>query len=417
MTTGWMKGFTAGLLGAAMMMGTAQAQVKEVLVGSIYPLSGSNAQLGVDCKIAMELAVEIINGEFNFPLPLAKGKGLTGLGGAALKLSFADHQADPQKGRAEAERMITQEKVVGIIGTYHSSVAATVSQVAERYQIPFVSADNSSPSLHVRGLKWFFRPSAHDEMFSAAMFDFYKDIKAQKNIDVPGVALFWEDTLFGTDSAKVQRSLATERGIKVLADIKYRANSPSLTAEVQQLKNSGADILMPSSYTTDAILLTKTMAELGMKPKAIVAQAAGFSEQAFLDAAGDRAVGVISRGSFALDLADKRPWIREVNDMYKKRSGKDFSDSTARQFMGVFVMADAINRAGSTEPAKIQKALQETNISGESTIMPWAAIKFDDKGQNNDATPVLMQWLDGKWKTVWPFRLATAEVVWPMPQK
>lgn len=417
MKTAWMKGFAASLMGAAMIMGTAQAQVKEVLVGSIYPLSGANAQLGVDCKIAMELAAEIINGEFPFPLPLAKGKGLTGLGGAALKLSFADHQADPQKGRAEAERMITQEKVVGIIGTYHSSVAATVSQVAERYQIPFVSADNSSPSLHVRGLKWFFRPSAHDEMFSGAMFEFFKDIKAQKNIDVPGVALFWEDTLFGTDSAKVQRTLASERGIKVMADIKYRANSPSLTAEVQQLKNSGADIIMPSSYTTDAILLTKTMAELGLKPKAIVAQAAGFSEQAFLDAAGERAVGVISRGSFALDLADKRPWIKEVNDMYKKRSGKDFSDSTARQFMGVFVMADAINRAGSTDPMKIQKALQETNISGEDTIMPWAAIKFDDKGQNNDATPVLMQWLDGKWKTVWPFRLATAEVVWPMPQK
>jgi branched-chain amino acid transport system substrate-binding protein len=85
--------------------------------------------------------------------------------------------------------------------------------------------------------------------------------------------------------------------------------------------------------------------------------------------------------------------------------------------MGVFVMADAINRAGSTDPMKIQKALQETNIPGDNTIMPWAAIKFDDKGQNNDATPVLMQWLDGKWKTVWPFRLATSEVVWPMPQK
>jgi branched-chain amino acid transport system substrate-binding protein len=61
---------------------------------------------------------------------------------------YADHQADPQKGRAEAERLITQEKVCAIIGTYQSAVAVTVSQICERYQIPFISADNSSPSLH-----------------------------------------------------------------------------------------------------------------------------------------------------------------------------------------------------------------------------------------------------------------------------
>ena len=85
---------------------------------------------------------------------------MPGLGGAKVRLVFADHQADPQKGRAEAERLITQEKVCAIIGTYQSSVAVTVSQICERYQIPFMSADNSSPSLHRRGLKFFFRAAA-----------------------------------------------------------------------------------------------------------------------------------------------------------------------------------------------------------------------------------------------------------------
>ena len=66
--------------------------------------------------------------------------------------------------------------------------------------------------------------------------------------------------------------LADERGYKIVADIKYRSNSPSLSAEVQQLKAANADVLMPSSYTTDGILLVKTMAELGYKPNAIVAQ-------------------------------------------------------------------------------------------------------------------------------------------------
>src|SRR6516225_4546237 len=108
---------------------------------------------------------------------MARGAGLPGLGGAKVRLVVADHQSDPQKGRAEAERLITQEKVSALIGTYQSAVAVTVSQTAERYQIPFISADNSSPSLHRQGLKFYFRASAHDEMFSKAMFDFFDDLR------------------------------------------------------------------------------------------------------------------------------------------------------------------------------------------------------------------------------------------------
>ena len=68
-----------------------------------------------------------------------------------------------------------------------------------------------------------------------------------------------EDTIFGTDSANTQLKLAADRGYKIATDIKYRSNSPSLSAEVQQLKTANADVLMPSSYTTDGILLVKTM--------------------------------------------------------------------------------------------------------------------------------------------------------------
>ena len=102
---------------------------------------------------------------------------------------FADHQADPQKGRAEAERLITQEKVCAVIGTYQSAVAVTVSQTCERYQIPFISADNSSPSLHRRGLKFYFRAAPHDEMFSAAMFDFFDAMKKEGHQDRDAVAV------------------------------------------------------------------------------------------------------------------------------------------------------------------------------------------------------------------------------------
>jgi branched-chain amino acid transport system substrate-binding protein len=398
---------------AALAPIAARAQTPEVVIGVIYPLSGASAQIGVDAQKAFETAADIINKDYDLNLPLARGEGLPGLGGARVRLVFADHQADPQKGRAEAERLITQEKVCAIIGTYQSAVAVTVSQICERYQIPFISADNSSPSLHRRGLKFYFRAAPHDEMFSGAMFDFFDAMK-KKGTKIDTLSLFHEDTIFGTDSGNAQLKLAKERGYKIAADIKYRANSPSLSAEVQQLKAANADVLMPSSYTTDGILLVKTMAELGYKPPAIVAQDAGFSEQALYDAVGDKLEGVISRGSFSLDLTQKRPMVGTINAMFRERSGKDFNDYSSRQFMGLIVMADAINRAKSADGDKIREALVATDMPGEVTIMPWKRVKFDEMGQNNDADPVLLQYVGKKFVTIFPQQAAVAEAMWPM---
>jgi branched-chain amino acid transport system substrate-binding protein len=398
---------------AALAPMASRAEASEVLIGVIYPFSGASAQQGIDAQKAYETAAEIINNKYDFDLPMAKDAGLPGLGGAKIKLVFADHQSDPQKGRAETERLITQDKVCAVIGTYQSAVAVTVSQVCERYQIPFISADNSSPSLHRRGLKYYFRAAPHDEMYSAAMFDFFDAMK-KKGTKIETLSLFHEDTIFGTDSGNAQLKLANDRGYKVLTDIKYRANSPSLSAEVQQLKAANADVLMPSSYTTDGILLIKTMAELGYKANAIVAQDAGFSEKALYDAVGDKLEGVISRGTFSLDLAAKRPMVGKINAMFKEKSGKDFNDLTSRQFMGLIVMADAINRAKSTDGDKIREALVATDMPGEITIMPWKRIKFDEMGQNNDADPVLLQYVGGKFVTIFPPQAAVAEAIWPM---
>jgi branched-chain amino acid transport system substrate-binding protein len=392
----------------------ASAQGSEVVIGLVYPMSGANAQIGVDARHAFETAADLINNDYDLPLPGAKGAGIAGIGGSKVRLVFADHQADPQKGRAEAERLMTQDKVSAIIGAFHSSVSNTVSAATERYGIPYIAADSSSPSLHRRNLKFFFRPAAHDEMFSKAMFDFM-DAQKKKGKKIETVALFHEDTIFGTDSSTVQKKLAEERGYKIAADIKYRANSPSLTAEVQQLKSANADVLLPSSYTTDAILLVKTMAELGYKPKNIIAQAAGFSEKTVFDTVGDKLTGLISRGSFSLDLAAKRPFITTVNDMFKKRAGRDLNDNTSRQFMALLILADAIDRAKSIDGGKIREALAATDIPGEQTIMPWKAVKFGPDGQNDIADPVLLQYAgEGKFVTVFPEAAAVSEPVWPM---
>ena len=396
----------------AMGIGSAFA-VDDIIIGVIYPLTGNSAPVGLDAKVAYEVTADIINTTHDpIPMLMGKGGGLDKLGGAKIKLVFADSQNDPQKARAEAERLVTQEHAVAVVGAYTSATAATISQVTDRYEIPFLNADSTSPSLNQRGLKWYFRTTPHDEMFSQAMFKFFADEGKKTGRPVKKIALFHEDSLFGTDSSNVQLKMAKEAGIEVAEDIKYRANSPSLSAEAQKLKAANPDAILPSSYTSDAILISKAMAEIGYTPKAIMAQAAGFQESGYLTGAGPLAEGVFSRSSFAIDAGKSRPAIGPVNALYKARNNKDLNDNTSRQITGLVVLADAINRAGSTKAEDIRKALIATDVAGNQTIMPWEGIKFDETGQNIKGTPVIQQVSGGSYHTVWPADVASQEAVW-----
>lgn len=409
------RSFTTGVAAGAASLAMRARAAEAVKIGAIYPLTGNAAQIGADARQAVGATLDIINGANgapHVPMLLGDGKGLPKLGGAKLNVAFADHQNDPQKARAEAERLITQDKVCAIVGSYTSFTAVTISQVCERYQVPYLSMDNSATNLSQRGLQYFFRTSPTDDMFTQAMFDFIKAEGAKTGHKVKSIALFYEDSIFGTGSAAVQRRLAKAAGIPIVAEIKYRANSPSLSAEAERLKAANADLLMPSSYTSDAILILRSMQQIGYRPKAILAQAAGFQEQSFITAVGPLANGVMSRSSFALDAAKSRPAITPVNDLYRKRANKDLNDNTSRQVVGVQTVADAINRAGSVKPDAIRAALTQTNIPGKETIMPWPGIKFDKTGQNTEATPVIQQIFGGVYKTIYPADVASAQPVW-----
>jgi len=413
------RGFAvvAALVGVVLSgAGYARAQAKEVVIGFLYPMTGPSAQIGIDALNMIKVAMDIVNNDVNINLPLGKGAGLPNLGGAKVRVVAVDHQGKPDIGLAEAERLITQEKAVALFGAYMSAVTNTASQVAERMGIPFVNADSSSPALTERGFKWFFRTSPHDGHFSEVMFDFMRDFEKNRNLKFKSVAILNEDTTFGTDSAKVQEALAQKFGRTVAAKIAFRAGTTSLDAEVGRLKSANADVFLPSLYTSDAILLTRTMRNLDYNPKLLIAQNAGYTDPKFVAEMGKQAEAAITRAPFALDLAAKKPLIPVVNEMFKKLSGgRDMADVSARAFTGFLTLVDAINRAGSTEPAAIQKALRETNLPADQLVMPWTGVKFDEKGQNIGVRAILQQLQGGAYHTVYPFDLALKEPIYPVP--
>ena len=412
---------TLGLGLAALVLAVvpASAQPKEVVVGLLYPLSGPTASAGIDEKHVYELFADMVNGKEPM-LPGAfyqKLKGLPGVGGGArLRLIFVDHQGKPDLGQSETERLITQEKVHALIGSWQSSVTATTSQVAERFAVPFLTAESASPGLTRRGFKWFFRTSPHDEHFSQAMFDFMADFHKKKGVKLESVAITNEDTLFGTDSARAQRALAAKYGYKIVADFPYRANSTTLTAEVQKLKAATPDVWLPTSYQSDAVLFTRTAKELDWNPKMILAQNAGHIDPKFIEQTGKDSEGYMSRSPFPSDRIDQNPMAKALNGPYRARSGKDLYDLPARAFTGMVTLVDAINRAGSTEPEAIRKALAATDIKAADLIMPWTGVRFDENGQNTGVRAIIMQLQGGKYHTVWPFDMATRDAIFPIPR-
>lgn len=400
----------------ALLPAGVAAQPKEVVIGVLYPMSGATAQPGIDNKPVIEIGADIANGAADLPFPFyQKLKGMPGLKGAKIRLIVADHQGKPELGQAEAERMITQEKVHALVGCWNSGVTATASQVAERYGIPFLNPESSSPGLTRRGLKWFFRTSPHDEHFTQGMFEFFRDFEKKRGTKIKTAGLTYDTSLFGADSGKVMKELAKKYGVEVVLDLQYKERSTSLQSEVQRLKAANPDVWMPTSYQTDAILFVRTSKDLDYNPKMIMAQNSGHLSPDFIQAVGKDAEGTLSRAPFSTDLIAKRPVATALNALYVQRHGKELYDFPARSFTGFMTLLDAINRAGSTDPEAIRKALVATNIPGDQLIMTWDGVKFDETGQNTHVKAIMVQLQGGKFHTVWPWDVATKDVLYPIP--
>ncbi|MDR3530741.1 MAG: ABC transporter substrate-binding protein [Rhodopila sp.] len=383
-----------------------------VRIGAPYPLTGVAASAGMAVKQAIEVAVDIINSPHpELPkLPLAATEGLPGLGGRKVEVIFADHQGNPAIAQSEALRLITQDKVAALVGCYQSSCGLTASAVAERYGIPFMASEASAPSLTERGFKWFFRPTPIGTDFGNAYASFLAERKAA-GFKVEKVAVVNENTEYGTSTGNAIIAAATAKGLKVDIRIAYNANSSDVSAQVLQLKSADPDVVIFVSYTSDSILFMKTMHTLNWKPPILIGDDSGFSDTAFIEAVGDLAQGVFNRSSFDVGKPGSASYV--VNDIYQKHAGHALDDTSARGMQGFLALMEAINRAGSTEPAKIQAALVSQDLTADQLMIGYNGIKYDAKGQNTLAATLLVQLEGKKYVSIWPEKSATQPAVLP----
>ena len=405
---------TAYLLAAALAVGlTLPAQAADTIkIGVIYPLTGNAAPAGNSAKDAVELGVEIVNGAHPElkGLPLAETAGLPNLGGARIEMVSADHQGNPSVGQNQTLRLITQDKVVAMLGAYHSSVALTATAAAERQGIPFLVADSVALNITQRGFKWTFRVGPIAPDFAKAYTTFLNELKkAGRKID--SIAVVNENTDYGTSVAASIVEAAKQANITVAAQIPYNANSTDVSGQVLQLKEKKPDAVIFISYTADTVLYFKTMKNLDYLPPIIIGDDAGFSDPTFIPNVGELAQGAINRSAW--DAGKPGSNTNKINEMFKKKYGRDLDDTSARWMQGFLVLAEAINRAGSTKPDAIIKALSETNLGPDQIMMGYRGVKFDAKGQNTLAATYLIQMQGKDYVAVWPEKSAEKPIQWP----
>jgi len=414
------------VLPAAVM---AQDTIK---IGVLYPLTGGAAAEGRELRAGAELAQDIANNAYPaISMNMAKNTGVKSLGGKKIELIFKDHEGNPTLGADLAKKLILDDKVVGLMGCYHSAVTKTVSAVCEQYGIPMINESSTSPELTRRGFKWFWRTTPHDVTFTKDLFEFLKGltegkakgIKAVKKADIDDLASACEKTEWGSSVSALIETFAKDYGFNVKRSILYAAKSTDLSSEVGSLKAAKPDVMLFACYASDGILMMKTLKAQKAEAKIIWGQDAGFEAPEFKDTLKDDLVGVLTRTVFLPSVAKVKKVSGEVNALYKQRTGRDFSGASGRAFTATQAWVEVLEKAASVAPADIQKAANTIEIPGDQLIVPWAGIKFattgDDPGQNILGSGMIGQYQKDKdgnltLEIVYPFDVATANMIYPL---
>jgi len=420
-----------GLLALGLLLPTGAAAAKEIKIGVIYPLTGGAAAAGRELRAGAELAARIANNVMpEIDMNMAKNAGIKALGGAKITLIFKDHEGNPTLGADLAKKLILDDKVDGILGCYHSSVTKTVSAVAEQYGVPMINGSSTSPSLTQRGFKWFWRTTPHDKWFTKDLFELLNGLTAGKVMgvkalpkkEISNISSACEKTEWGSHVSGIITDLAKEYDFKVRKSLLYAAKSADLSSEVRSLKASRADVLLFASYTSDAILMVKTMKAQRLQPKIIWGQDAGFEKPEFRSTLGDSIVGIMTRTVFLPKVVEIKEVSGQVNNLYKAKTGNDLGGASARAFTGLQTWVYVLEKAGSTQPAAIQKAANSIDIPGAELVVPWAGIKFstsgDELGQNVLGSGLIGQYQKGPdgsigLEIVYPFDVASAKMIYP----
>ncbi len=363
-----------------------------VKVGIVLPLTGSMAKFGEIENQSFKMALEEIN---------AAG----GINGKKLELLIEDTTGRPDVGRSVAEKLITKDKVVMIGGGYSSSVTYATAGVCQQNQMPFLVNTGSADKITSSGWDYVYRLNPPVSKYASAVESLMTEVVKPKT-----VAIFYENSLFGSKGAKSFSKTCGKLGIKVVLQEGYEHGGIDYKPVLSKIKQLNPDVVYMISYIMDASLLMKQAKEMKLTPKLFVGGAAGFTLPEFKTNAGVASENVVSATLWHQVLPF--PGAMDYYNKFKVRYHKSVDYHGAEAYAACYVIADVLKRAKSYKNTDIKAALDDTDM-----MTVFGPVKFGTWGElknQNKADTYVVQWLDGNLELVWPANLATKSLVYPV---
>ena len=419
----WLMGVTVILLLSSFVCATAVA--KEIKIGVIFDYTGPYAAGGSEPgAVGTKIAIDMIN---------ERG----GVEGYKLNAIYADAQSKVEVAINEAERLLSQEKVDLLLGFYSSGQCVPMAaKVDAQKKFMWANICVSSAVLKGRNLKYVFRPQVHSDQYGLVSPDFiahYAKSRLGKDVKDVRVAIIHEDGPYGAGIASGNEVGVKAHGMKLVLKEGYAATAPDLSSLVTKLKRAKPDVILHTGYNPDITLLLRQGRELGLKFKALIGHGAGYAQIDKLIATfGDDVNYTFNVDPVAAQLLDPKTLAPGLGDLtaemvkrYKAATGaKEVPPHTSMGFNHTWifltdVLPRAIKKYGGYDPESLRKAALDCDIPEGGTIQGYGVKFFPPgtpmAGQNERSSPVVMQYVKGKTKIVWPVALQTIDPVLPLP--
>ena len=421
---------TVVALAALVLAFTAQAADKTIKIGVIYDYTGPLAGGGSELQArGAKIIIDHIN---------AQG----GVEGYMIDPIYADAQSKPDVAINEAVRLIEQENVDMLLGFYSSAQCVPVAARVDQLQkFMWITTCISPAVLKDRNLKYVFRPQVHGGMFGTSSTDFLAAYSQEKLGIAPDelrVAIIHEDGPYGSGVAAGNEAGAGAQGFNVVLKEGYAATAPDLSSLVTKLKRARPDVLLHTGYNPDISLFLRQAQEQGLKFRALIGHGAGYGvpDKLYesLGSAADYIFNVDPVAIWLLDPATLAEGLGDVTTMVGEEYAKsvDSPDMDLKRISAhvgmaasnayVFftnVLPRAIRDHGGISADALRAAALETDIPVGGTMLGFG-VKFPQPGsamdgQNTEAFPVVMQYVDRAIKIAWPKELQTIDPVLPLP--
>jgi branched-chain amino acid transport system substrate-binding protein len=376
--------------------GLVRAQAPSIKIGILQPVTGALAQDGEYGRLGAEIALNELN---------AVG-GIKSMGGAKLEMVFGDARSNPEGGTAEVERM-QGEGVAAIVGGFASPIVLASSQAASRYDIPYICDVGVSDQIVSRGLKNTFRFGPGFGAVTSTALENLVKLNDAAGKPAKTVVIVHEDGLFGSGMAKLLQTQLPPRGFEILETIAHPTPSRDMSNVALRIRALNPDLVIPSSYYAEFVLLARTMQQQRIRPKGVYAILNGAASNfRFVREFADAANLVMDCNHWADPRKPKTALVKAEAE----KGGRFWLYNTPLNYSCVRLLADAIERAGSADRGKITEALAASTFADH--IMPYGPTKFVN-GQNTGAAPVNTQVQNGDIKVIFPTEFADAKPVFP----